>query len=48
MPFVVVNGANLHYRFDGDEHGPVVMLSNSLASDLSMWDLQIPALVEAG
>ena len=48
MPFVDVNGTNLHYRFDGDEHGPTVMLSNSLASDLTMWDLQIPALVEAG
>ncbi|MFC1813854.1 3-oxoadipate enol-lactonase [Thermodesulfobacteriota bacterium] len=48
MPLLDVNGTTLHYRFDGPEHGPVVMLSNSLASDLAMWDLQIPELAEAG
>ena len=48
MALVDVNGTTLHYRFDGPEHGQVVMLSNSLASDLTMWDIQIPALVEAG
>ncbi len=48
MPLIDVNGTTFHYRFDGPEHGPVVMLSNSLASDLTMWDIQIPALVEAG
>ncbi len=48
MPKVSVNGTNLHYRFDGPETGTVVMLSNSLASDLHMWDHQVPALVEAG
>jgi 3-oxoadipate enol-lactonase len=29
------------YRLDGPEDGPVVMLSNSLASNLAMWDTQI-------
>ena len=48
MPLLNVNGTTLHYRIDGPEHGPVVMLSNSLASDLTMWDLQIPELVENG
>lgn len=48
MPFVEVNGTTLHYRFDGPEQGPVVMLSNALASDLTMWEFQVPALVEAG
>jgi 3-oxoadipate enol-lactonase len=48
MPLLDVNGTTLHYRLDGPEHGPVVMLSNSLASDLTMWDLQIPELIEAG
>ena len=48
MPLVDVSGTTLYYRFDGPEHGPVVMLSNSLASGLTMWDLQIGALVEAG
>lgn len=48
MPLADVNGTTLHYRFDGYENGPAVMLSNSLASDLTMWEPQIPALVEAG
>jgi len=48
MPFADINGTTLHYCFDGPEQGPVVMLSNSLASDLAMWTFQVPALVEAG
>jgi 3-oxoadipate enol-lactonase len=48
MPQAQVNGTTLNYRLDGPERGPVVMLSNSLASNLSMWDPQIPALVGAG
>jgi len=48
MPQIETNGTTLHYRFDGPEQGPLVMLSNSLASNLSMWDLQIPALLDEG
>ena len=48
MPNACVNGIHLHYRFDGSGSEAVVMFSNSLASDLAMWDLQVPALVEAG
>ncbi|MDX9823026.1 MAG: alpha/beta fold hydrolase [Syntrophales bacterium] len=48
MPMANVNGIHLHYRFDGPATGTVVLLSNSLASDLHMWDRQVPALVEAG
>jgi 3-oxoadipate enol-lactonase len=48
MLFADINGTTLHYCFDGPEQGPVVMLSNSLASDLTMWKFQVPALVEAG
>jgi 3-oxoadipate enol-lactonase len=48
MPFAEVKGTTLHYRFDGPDQGPVVMLSNALASDLTMWEFQVPALVEAG
>jgi 3-oxoadipate enol-lactonase len=36
----------LHHRFDGDEAAPVVVLSNSLAATLEMWDAQVPALTE--
>lgn len=48
MPFAEVNQTTLHYRFDGPEQGPVVMLSNALASDLTMWEFQVSAIVEAG
>jgi 3-oxoadipate enol-lactonase len=48
MPIADVNGTKIHYRFDGPEKGDVVMFSNSLASDLTMWDYQIPRLSEAG
>jgi 3-oxoadipate enol-lactonase len=48
MPFVEVNGTTLHYRFDGPDQGPVVMLSNALASDLTMWEFQVSALIETG
>ncbi len=44
MPFIESDGARIHYRFDGNEGGPVVMFSNSLGTNLSMWDAQAPAL----
>jgi len=39
-----VNGITIHYRFDGPEGAPPVTLSHSLASNLSMWAPQMPAL----
>ena len=42
--FVAVAGARLRCRFDGAGDAPVVVLSNSLGTDLSMWDAQVPAL----
>jgi 3-oxoadipate enol-lactonase len=44
MPFVESNGARLNYRFDGPADAPVLALSNSLGTNLSMWDPQIPTL----
>lgn len=44
MPFADSNGARLNYRFDGPADAPVLVLSNSLGTNLSMWDPQIPAL----
>ena len=38
------NGVRIAYRLEGPENGPVVMLSNSLATNYGMWDAQIPAL----
>lgn len=43
MPFAEFGDARVHYRWDGPENGPVVVLSNSLGADLTMWDAQAVA-----
>jgi 3-oxoadipate enol-lactonase len=45
--FLTVDGTPIHYRLDGHEGAPVLVLSNSLGTDLSMWDAQIPAFARA-
>jgi 3-oxoadipate enol-lactonase len=37
---IKANGINIHYRIDGPTDAPWLMFSNSLATDLSMWDEQ--------
>jgi 3-oxoadipate enol-lactonase len=44
MPFAEVSGGRIHYRVDGALDAPVLVLSNSLGTDLSMWDRQVEAL----
>ena len=46
MPFAPVEGGRIHYRFDGRQDLPVLVLSNSLGTDLSMWDPQVPAFTQ--
>ncbi|VVE01328.1 3-oxoadipate enol-lactonase [Pandoraea fibrosis] len=41
--FDTPDGARIAYRIDGPEKAPVLMLSNSIGTDLHMWDAQIPA-----
>ena len=48
MPHIDANGITLHYRIDGPEDGRPLLLSNSLASNLHMWDPQIADLTAAG
>lgn len=38
------DGVELHYRVDGDDGAPVLVLSNSLGTDLNMWKPQMRAL----
>jgi 3-oxoadipate enol-lactonase len=40
------DGVRIAYRFDGDQDKPVLLLSNSIATDLHMWDGTVPALTE--
>ncbi|MFO8032131.1 MAG: 3-oxoadipate enol-lactonase [Desulfohalobiaceae bacterium] len=48
MPVAEVNQTRVNYQWEGPAQGQVVMLCNSLASNLSMWDLQAKELVQAG
>jgi 3-oxoadipate enol-lactonase len=43
---IKANGVEIAYRLDGPEAAPVVMLSNSLATNFTMWDAQMPALAD--
>lgn len=43
MAFVQLAEGELHYQLDGPVDAPVLVLSNSLGTDLHMWDIQIPA-----
>ncbi len=39
-----LGGVTLHARSDGPEGGPVLVLSNSLGTDLRIWDALLPLL----
>ncbi|MDP6352983.1 MAG: 3-oxoadipate enol-lactonase [Alphaproteobacteria bacterium] len=41
---ITANGVGIGYRLDGPEDAPVVCLSNSLASNMTMWAPQVAAL----
>ncbi|RKH33721.1 3-oxoadipate enol-lactonase [Corallococcus praedator] len=40
------DGVRIAYRFDGALQKPVLLLSNSIGTNLRMWDAQVPALTE--
>ncbi|MES0155158.1 alpha/beta fold hydrolase [Mesorhizobium sp. M0018] len=45
LDFVTVgDGTRIAYRIDGDAGNPVLMLSNSIATTLRMWDMQVGEL----
>ena len=43
---VTANGIAINYTLEGPANGPAVVLSHSLATDLSMWDPTVPVLEE--
>ena len=43
MDFLAVDGVRLAYRIDGPEDAPVLVLLNSVGTNLNMWEPQIPA-----
>jgi 3-oxoadipate enol-lactonase len=40
MPMIDAGGFDINVKLEGPESAPVLMLSNSIAADLSMWDPQ--------
>ncbi|HML08399.1 MAG TPA: 3-oxoadipate enol-lactonase [Xanthobacteraceae bacterium] len=44
MPDIDADGCAIHFEVEGPERAPVLMLSNSLGTDLHMWDEQVAPL----
>ena len=44
MSFLQLSNGSIHYEMSGPEHAPVLLFSNSLGTDLAMWDPQASAL----
>lgn len=44
MPFLNKSDMRIHYQLNGDPTRPALLFSNSLGTDLSMWDAQVNAL----
>lgn len=46
MPILEANGIKVNYQIDGPDNAPVLMFSNSLGTNLHMWDKQVPSLAK--
>ena len=45
MPFATIHNARMFYRIQGNAGRPVLILSHSISTDHSMWDLQVENLL---
>jgi 3-oxoadipate enol-lactonase len=46
MPTVQSDGCPINYHIEGQQNAPVLMLCNSIGTNLSMWDDQVPAFTK--
>ena len=46
MPFIRIEDVDLYFQVDGDPARPALLLSNSLGTELGMWDPQAAALAD--
>src|SRR6202051_515803 len=46
MPFIDIKDLRMHYQFDGPATAATLVLSNSLGTNLSLWDPQLPAFTK--
>jgi len=44
VPFAQFSDRRIHYQLDGEPSAPLLVLSNSLGTDLHMWDAQVHSL----
>ena len=47
MPFVETKDLRMYYELDGPANAPTLVLSNSLGTNLSLWDSQLPVFSQA-
>ena len=45
MPVITVDNTRINYQIEGNQRNPVLILSNSLGTDIGMWSPQVPELV---
>jgi 3-oxoadipate enol-lactonase len=46
LPFIQTKDLRMYYELDGPPDAPPLVLSNSLGTNLSLWDPQLPAFVQ--
>lgn len=46
MPFIDIEDLRMHYQLDGPANAATLVLSNSLGTNLSLWEPQIPAFTK--
>jgi 3-oxoadipate enol-lactonase len=46
VPFVETKDVRMHYALDGPAGAPVLVLSNALGTNLSLWDPQFPTFAQ--
>jgi len=46
VPFVETKDLHMHYELDGPANAPALVFSNSLGTNLSLWDPQLPVFAK--
>jgi 3-oxoadipate enol-lactonase / 4-carboxymuconolactone decarboxylase len=47
MPFISRDGVRLYWKLEGADERPVLVLLNSIGTDMSLWDAAVPHLLAA-
>lgn len=44
MPFALSHGVRIHWKLEGEDGAPALVLLNSIGTDMDLWDPLLPAL----